>query len=98
MELASLMSSIGDWLNLNYPYLLYPMTLESNSTWVRYYIASVIREAREQQGLSIGQLCDAAGISRNMIARIEDDKGGISMHTLSKLLYVLDLHIKIEPK
>jgi transcriptional regulator with XRE-family HTH domain len=50
-----------------------------------------IREQRKKKNFTVTQLADAAGISHAQVSRIENDKSEISLITLVRLFYALDI-------
>ncbi len=49
-------------------------------------IGQLVREMREKAGLTQGGLAERSGTSRNYISRIENDKSGIELSTLQKIV------------
>ena len=50
-----------------------------------------IREERKKKNFTVTQLADAAGISHAQVSRIENNKSEISLITLVRLFYALDI-------
>lgn len=50
-----------------------------------------IREQRKKKNFTVSQLADKAGISHAQVSRIENNKSKISIVTLNRLLYALDI-------
>lgn len=51
-------------------------------------IGWLIREARKRSGLTQQQLANKSGTTRNYISRIENDRSGIELDTLRKIIEV----------
>ncbi|MCJ7483730.1 MAG: helix-turn-helix transcriptional regulator, partial [Thermodesulfovibrionales bacterium] len=50
-----------------------------------------IREQRKKKNFTVTQLADRAGISHAQVSRIENNKSKISLVTLVRLFYALDI-------
>lgn len=82
-------AEMADWLRENCPEIALDLTF-------RQEIGIKIKRRRKEKGLSIRQLADAAGMSKNNVERIE---GGIYNYTIDNLkaiLDALDLELKID--
>lgn len=58
-------------------------------------IGWLLRQAREQKGMSQDQLAAVAKVSRNLISAIESDRGNPTVHTLGALFAALGLDFEI---
>jgi len=62
-------------------------------------IGQLVREMREKAGLTQNGLAEKSGTSRNYISRIENDKSGIELSTLQKIVETgLGKHLEINIK
>jgi y4mF family transcriptional regulator len=59
-----------------------------------------LREVRKHVGMTQQQLADGAGVSRNIVSRIENDKGDPLLSTLLRLYDALgySLSVRFIPK
>ncbi len=53
------------------------------------YLGNTIRQLRQQNGLTIADVADRAGISRGMLSKIENAQTATSLETVSKLAHAL---------
>ncbi len=53
--------------------------------------AEVLREVRQEKGLSQEALADLAGLHRNYVSEVERDLKSPSLRTLTQLAHALDL-------
>ena len=59
------------------------------------YLASVIRKHRKAAGLSQKQLAELAGVGKTVVFDVENGKPTIRLDTLSKILYALNIEVKL---
>ncbi|MHC6177760.1 helix-turn-helix domain-containing protein [Glutamicibacter sp. X7] len=62
---------------------------EGGSAGLLQQVGMAVRDLRMQRGLSMVALCEAAGISRSMLASIEGGKANASLVTIDKLAAAL---------
>lgn len=61
---------------------------------LRYNSALLLREIRQQQGLSQEKLAKKSGIDRTFISGVERNQRNITLDTLEKLLNALEIDKK----
>ena len=64
---------------------LYQMSLPEKSD-ISSRIGKLIREARKKVGMTQQELAQKSGTTRNYISRIENDRSGIELDTLRKII------------
>ena len=79
------------------PYVLYKNSVLSNSNKNRFHFGTIIKDSREQKGLTQQDLANLSGTSKTYISRIENDKIEPELSTLYKIVEVgLGKKIKLE--
>jgi DNA-binding XRE family transcriptional regulator len=58
------------------------------------YLGNTIRQLRQQNGLTIADVADRAGISRGMLSKIENAQTATSLETVSKLAHALGVSMR----
>lgn len=78
------------------PIVLYENSVEDKSRMLS--IGVMLRQARKEVGLTQAELADKTGTSKHYISKIENEKSGIELMTLKKIVEGLGkrLQVKIE--
>jgi DNA-binding XRE family transcriptional regulator len=61
---------------------------------VRSHVARLLREERENRGLSLNLLAEKAGLSRQMVSYVEQEKRNPSLDILLRITEVLEIKLE----
>lgn len=87
---ATYMREIADWLRANHYNTAMP------PVDVRSRIGSRIRDLRTEQGMTIQQLADKAGITRANLSNIEAGKYSVGLDILNKIATALGVDVTLQ--
>lgn len=76
------------------PIVLYENSVEDKSRMLS--IGAMLREARKEVGLTQAELADKTGTSKHYISKIENEKSGIELMTLKKIVEGLGKRLEVK--
>ena len=91
MKLPTYMREIGDWVSQYHFYIAMPSLTEK-----RLIMGQRIRELRTEQGLTLQQLADYAGVTRANLSNIEGGRYSVGLDVLNRIAIALGVELKME--
>jgi DNA-binding XRE family transcriptional regulator len=70
------------------PVVLYEESLPDNERNRRYFIGDLLKDARNQAGLTQEELASKSGTTKNYISKVENNKTDIELGTLRKIIEI----------
>lgn len=91
MKLPTYMREMGEWVSQHHYDVAMPSLTEK-----RLLMGQRIRELRTEQGLTLQQLADYAGVTRANLSNIEGGRYSVGLDVLNRIAIALGVELKME--